>query len=174
MPEDKAVQTLNRWAGKPLPISASAWTGGDLAVRLSGAAAAVRAAREKLGGESVNDDQAQEFWSGIREQANPYFRAGAPLWRLSVPSATPLIALPGEQLIEWGGALRWFATNADARTVREAARRAGGHATLFRGGDKTAGVFHPLDPALAKIHRDLKAGFDPEGIFNRGRMYPDF
>jgi len=84
------------------------------------------------------------------------------------------MALPGAQLIEWGGALRWFTTNAEARTVREAARRAGGHATLFRRGDKTAGVFHPLEPALAKIHRDLKASFDPVGIFNRGRMYPDF
>jgi glycolate oxidase FAD binding subunit len=32
-------------------------------------------------------------------------------------------------------------TDADASVVREAAARAGGHATLFRGGDKSAGVF---------------------------------
>jgi len=174
MPEGKAIETLNRWAGRPLPISASAWTAGELGVRLSGAAAAVRAAREKLGGEHVDEGKAQGFWSGMREQTHPFFRAGAPLWRLSVPSSTPPIALAGEQLIEWGGALRWVATHADARTLREAARRAGGHATLFRGGDKTAGVFHPLEPVLAKIHRDLKAGFDADGIFNRGRMYPEF
>jgi len=24
-----------------------------------------------------------------------------------------------------------------------------------------------------KIHRELKREFDPQGIFNRGRMYPD-
>ncbi|MGB7480444.1 MAG: FAD-linked oxidase C-terminal domain-containing protein, partial [Burkholderiaceae bacterium] len=36
-----------------------------------------------------------------------------------------------------------------------------------------AGVFQPLAPALAAIHRRLKAGFDPAGIFNPGRMYPD-
>ncbi|MBI2320430.1 MAG: glycolate oxidase subunit GlcE, partial [Betaproteobacteria bacterium] len=65
-------------------------------------------------------------------------------------------------------------SNADPRTIREAARRAGGHATLFRSSDKSAGVFQPLDPALAKLHRNLKRAFDPEGIFNRGRMYRDF
>ena len=36
-----------------------------------------------------------------------------------------------------------------------------------------AGVFAPLAPAVAAIHRRLKAGFDPSGIFNPGRMYPD-
>ena len=174
MPEDKAIETLNRWAGRPLPISASAWTGGELVLRLSGAAAAVRSAREKLGGEPVGD--ASAFWSGIREHADAFFCTGLPLWRLSLPSNAQPLGLPGAQMIEWGGALRWIATRADARTVREAARRAGGHATLFRGGSEdqrlSAGVFHPLEPVLARIHRDLKASFDPEGIFNRGRMYP--
>ena len=134
----------------------------------------MRAACGKLGGERIEEEQARAFWSGIREHTDPVFRGDVPLWRLSVPSTAPPLGLPGAQMIEWGGALRWFATNADARTVREAARRAGGHATLFRGGDKSAGVFQPLEPALATIHRRLKASFDPEGIFNRGRMYPDF
>ena len=69
---------------------------------------------------------------------------------------TPPLALPGEQLIEWGGSLRWLASKADARTIREAAAQAGGHATLFRASDKSAGVFTPLAPALAKIHRNLE------------------
>src|SRR6267378_1357555 len=173
LPEDKAIETLNKWGGKPLPISASAWTGGELGVRLSGAAAAVAAAREKIGGVLVDPAQGERFWTGIREQADPFFRNDAPLWRISVPSAAPPLRLPGEPLIEWGGALRWLGSQADARTVREAAKRAGGHATLFRGGDKSVGVFQPLSPGLMKIHRELKREFDPQGIFNRGRMYPD-
>jgi glycolate oxidase FAD binding subunit len=177
LPEDKAIERLNKWGGKPLPISASAWTGGELGVRLSGAAAAVAAAREKIGGERVDDERARRFWGGIREQSDPFFRnpieIAAPLWRISVPSATPPLKLPGEPLIEWGGALRWLCSQADARTVREAAKRAGGHATLFRGGDKSVGVFQPLAPALMKIHKELKREFDPQGIFNRGRMYPE-
>jgi glycolate oxidase FAD binding subunit len=176
LPEDKAIEQLNRWGGKPLPISASAWTGEDLAVRLSGAVAAVKEACGKIGGERVEDGQALGFWSGIREHSDAFFKSSienaAPLWRISVPSATPPLRLQGEQLIEWGGALRWLQTHADARTVREAANRAGGHATLFRGGDKAAGVFQPLAPGLLEIHRELKREFDPQGIFNRGRMYP--
>ncbi len=173
LPEDKAIETLNKWGAKPLPISASAWTGGELGVRLSGAAAAVAAAHKKIGGELVDDAQGERFWTGIREQTEPFFRNDAPLWRISVPSTTPPLKLPGEPLIEWGGALRWLCSRADARTVRDAAKRARGHATLFRGGDKSVGVFQPLAPVLMKIHKELKREFDPQGIFNRGRMYPE-
>ena len=173
LPEGRAIEQLNRWAGKPLPISASAWNEGSLAIRLSGAGAAVGAAAEKIGGIRVDDAQALRFWSGIREHADRFFRTEAPLWRISVPPTTPPLGLQGELLIEWGGGLRWLFSHADARTVREAARRAGGHATLFRGGDKAVGVFQPLAPGLMRIHRELKREFDPHGIFNRGRMYPD-
>jgi glycolate oxidase FAD binding subunit len=173
LPEDKAIELLNHWGGKPLPISASAWTSGELYVRLSGAASAVRAASESIGGERMVAGDAQHFWMEMREQTHAFFSGEKPLWRLSVPSVAPPLALPGEQLIEWGGALRWFASNADARTVRDAAAGAGGHATLFRAADKSAGVFTPLAPALLNIHRRLKHSFDPAGVFNPGRMYPD-
>jgi glycolate oxidase FAD binding subunit len=174
LPEDKAIETMNRWGGKPLPVSATAWVGGDLWVRLSGAEAAVRAACEKIGGEGVEDARASAFWSGVREHAEPFFRVETPVWRVSVPSSAAPLGLPGDQLIEWGGSLRWLASAADARLIRELAAKAGGHATLFRGGDKAAGVFTPLAPALARIHANLKLEFDPDGVLNRGRMYPDF
>ena len=173
LPQDKAIALLNHWGGKPLPISACAWTEGELSLRLSGAASAVKAARETIGGELVAAEQAGRFWLAIREQTTSFFGGDRPLWRLSVPSVTPPLALPGEQLIEWGGALRWLSSKADARTIREAAAQAGGHATLFRATDKAAGVFTPLQPALVNIHRNLKQAFDPAGIFNPGRMYPD-
>ena len=174
LPEGRAIEQLNRWGGKPLPISASAWNDGTLSIRLSGAAAAVNEACAKVGGERVEEGQARSFWSGVREQTDRFFRSDAPLWRISVPPTTPPLKLQGEQLIEWGGGLRWLLSRADARTVREAAKRAGGHATLFRGGDKSVGVFQPLAPALMSIHRALKREFDPAGIFNPGRMYADF
>ena len=173
LPQDKAIELLNHWGGKPLPISACVWTEGDLALRLSGAASAVDAARQMMGGETIAADQAERLWRGLREQTDSFFASDRPLWRISLPSVAPPLALPGEQLIEWGGSLRWLASNADARTIREAAAQAGGHATLFRATDKSAGVFTPLAPALAKIHRNLKQAFDPAGIFNPGRMYPD-
>jgi glycolate oxidase FAD binding subunit len=173
LPEDKAIETVNRWAGKPLPVSAIAYTDGDLGVRLSGAAAAVKEACAKLGGERIEAGPAGRFWAGIREQTDPFFQGDEPLWRLSVPSVTPPLALPGRQLVEWGGSLRWLKSHAEARTIRDLVARVGGHATLFRGGDKSVGVFQPLAPTLAKIHKGLKAEFDPHRVFNRGRMYAD-
>ena len=167
----EAIALVNEWATRPLPVSATAWTGGNLVVRLSGAAAAVDAAARKLGGERIDPQQAQHFWHGIREHTDPFFNTGQPLWRLSLKSTTPPLNLPGVQLIEWGGALRWLATDADAQTVRAAAAFGGGHATLFRASDKSAGVFQPLPPALLTIHRKLKQTFDPAGIFNPGRLY---
>jgi len=177
--EGQAIQRLNEWGGRPLPLNASAWWEDTLVLRLAGAAAAVTAAREALGGEVVEASLAAGFWRGLRDQDDEFFAgaaravaSGATLWRLSVPATTPPLRLSGEQLIEWGGAQRWLCTSMAASAVREAAAAAGGHATLFRTQDKSAGVFTPLQPPLDRIHRQLKAAFDPEGVFNPGRLYP--
>ena len=169
--EADAIRLMNEWAGQPLPISATAWCGGELSIRLSGAASAVEAARTKLGGNVVDAAQAEKFWHGIRDHTDPYLAHGGALWRLSVKSTAPAITLPGQQMIEWSGALRWLHTDAAADVVRNAAAAADGHATLFRGGECAEGVFHPLSPTLAAIHRKLKQAFDPAGILNRGRLY---
>jgi glycolate oxidase FAD binding subunit len=169
-----AIRRLNEWGGLPLPISAGAWHNGVLIARVSGAEAAVGMARRTMGGEEVEADAS---WAGLREQTDGFFslKGAGNLWRLSVPPHAPALELPGEQLIEWGGAQRWLRCDGaiDATALRAAVEKAGGHATLFKGGDKRVGVFHPLAPAIGRIHRNLKNAFDPSGIFNRGRMYQD-
>ena len=172
MNEIDALRRLNEWAGQPLPISASCWHDGVLTLRLSGAGAAVDAAIVSLGGDLVPDGRA--FWHDLREQRHAFFAGDGSLWRLSVPSTASAIILRGAQLIEWGGAQRWLKVDADAamaHNIRSVVSAAGGHATLFRGGDKALGVFQPLAPAVARIHERLKAAFDPSHIFNPGRMY---
>ena len=168
--EAAATAQANGWAGQPLPLSATAWQDGVLHVRLSGAESAVQAARRKMGGEERADMQG--FWRDLREQRLPFFAGERALWRLSVPQTTEPIRLPQPQLVEWGGGVRWVAGDLDALDVRSTVERLGGHATLFRGGDKAVGAFHPLRPALMKIHRRLKQAFDPAGVLNPGRMYP--
>ncbi len=172
MGEQEALHQLNVWGGQPLPISASCWFDGKLSVRLSGAQAAVDAAIAKMGGIALPD--ADTFWDSLREQQHAFFAdTTAGLWRVSVPTVASPLQLPGSQLIEWGGAQRWLKSTADAVAIRAAATTAGGHATLYRGGDKAVGVFQPLAPAVARIHRNLKNAFDPAGIFNPRRMYTD-
>lgn len=173
-----ALARLQQLAGQPLPLSASAWWSGMLVLRLSGAQAAVAAATQSLGGDVVLPAMADAFWRGLRDQHDEFFvgahkavAAGATLWRLSLPPTTPALVLPGEQLIEWGGAQRWVVTTAPAAALRDAAARAGGHAVAFRG-DKSAGAFAPLAPVQLKLQQRLKAAFDPEGVFNPGRLYP--
>ncbi len=174
--ETSARQQLNRWGGQPLPLNASCWADGHLAVRLRGAQAAVAAAARSMGGQALAPERAERQWPALRDQALPFFRLapGEALWRASVPdTATPLNL--GPTLVEWHGAQRWIkATPADATHVREASARAGGHATLFRGGDGSVPVFTPLAPALAQIHARLKHEFDPAGIFGPGRLYDEF
>jgi len=169
--EAQALEKMNRWAGEPLPISATCYHDQVLTLRLSGAETAVQAAHTKLGGQALA--AGEEFWRGIREQSANFFRSNAPLWRLSLPS-TAVLDLPGKQLIEWGGALRWVFTEAEPGVVRAAAEQARGQATLFRGASKPQSVFHPLLKPLMAVHRRMKRAFDPHGIFNLGRMYSDF
>ena len=164
--ELEAISLMNEWAARPLPVTATSYRDGDLGVRLSGARVAVDAAAKKIGGTVVDPAQAERFWAGIREQTDPFFAGDAPLWRLSVKPTTPPLGLPGGLLIEWSGALRWLKTGADPKTIRDAAAHSGGHATLFRGANKSAGAFQPLAPALMKLHSNLKRAFDPAGIGN--------
>ncbi len=165
-----AIRMLNTWGGQPLPVSGSCWHRGELMLRLSGARAAVDAAQRTLGGQLVPD--AAAFWDGLREQRHAFFQGDAPLWRLSVPSTSGAIVLGGEQLIEWGGAQRWLrAQDSQAEDIRRAVRAVGGHATLFRGGDKSVGVFQAQAPAQAAIQERLKLAFDPSQIFNPGRLF---
>ena len=180
MDQEPALRQLNAWAGRPLPLSASAWWEGVLVLRLQGAAAAVESAAAALGGETIADDAARAFWSGLREQSDEFFAAAAAavaadpsqrLWRLSLPqTAAPLLAQAGPQLVEWGGAQRWVLSAAPAAEVRAAAAAAGGHATIFRVRDKSPGTFTSPSAPLARIQRELRRAFDPDGVFDTGRL----
>lgn len=170
MNQSDALDKLNAWSGQPLPIVASVWQDGVLTLRLAGARAAVESARQKLGADGT------ALWDDLRDQKLPFFATEA-LWRLSVPSVAPALDLPGEQLIEWGGALRWLKSEASAEAIRAATAKIGGSATLYRAPadlKQRVGAFAPLSAPLLKLHQNLKAAFDPHGLFNPGRMYSEF
>lgn len=169
----QAVEAFNRWSGQPLPLSGASWCAGIAWLRLSGATTAVRAARERLGGERLDPETATQWWNALRHCTHPIFDSPT-LWRVSVPDTTPPLELPGEPLIDWGGALRWYAyedpSGTDTPHVREVASAARGTATCWKGAAPPGGRFHPLQPTVATLHRRLKERFDPHGIFNPGRL----
>jgi len=168
----EAIKTMNRWAGRPLPLSALCYDGSRVYARLCGTAESVAAAQRRLGGERLA--LSERFWRTLREQQHPFFQEKRNLWRLSVAPATPIMALPGDWLLDWGGAQRWLKSEAPAGDVFRAAETAGGHATLFRSDDRSEERFQPLAPALMNYHKRLKQAFDPSGLFNPKRLYSDW
>ncbi len=185
MSQSQALKQLNVWGGQPLPLNASCWVDdagvSTLYLRLRGAVAAVEAACKTLGGERQDNAAVAPDWTLCRDQKLPWFvdRGERDLWRLSVPQTAPVLDLPEAPLVEWHGAQRWVrVAPTDALRVRAAATTVGGSATLFIANsareERAIGRFDALTPPLDRIHRQLKREFDPAGVFNRGRVYPDF
>ena len=165
---ERALLKLAEWGQQPVPISAASHDGQALYLRLEGGEGSVNAARERIGGEELG----AIYWSDLREQRLAFFADSRPLWRLSLPTNTPAVVLPGEQLVDWAGAQRWLKSDASAETVRAIVSEVGGHAICYSAG-AVAEPFQPLPEPLLRYHRQLKAQLDPQGIFNPGRMYSE-
>ena len=164
----RALLRLAEWGRQPLPISAACHDGQRLHPRLEGGEGSVMAAHERLGGERLD----ASFWTRLNEHQLSFFDEGQPLWRLSLPNNTPELELPGEQLIDWGGAQRWLKSDAEASFIRTVVTEVGGHATCYSHG-LVDSPFQPLPDALMRYQRSLKQQLDPQGIFNPGRLYAE-
>lgn len=127
------------------------------------------------------------FWSEMR-QLSVLPPSRTHLWRISTtPGHGPrLVAavrrhMQAEALYDWSGGLIWLevpeTADAGAADIRRAVATHGGHATLIRADAAvraSVDVFHPMSPPVERLSRGLKAAFDPQGILNPGRMYPQF
>ncbi len=162
-----ALRVFNIWAGKPLPISAAAYDGAHLHLRLSGTQKGVDATH-KTSGEHAKENQ---FWDDLRELKLPLFNNELPLWRLSLPADAPPLDTQARELIDWGGAQRWVLSDAPGEKIQRLAQQHGGYATLYRNGQDEAHRAAPLPDVIHGLHRRLKAAFDPRGILNPGRLY---
>ena len=183
MDASAAITLMNQLAAQPLPLSAACYIDDSVYLRLSGTLNGVASGRSKIGGDALEGAASREFWTALREHQVPFFQANNdqktdssayPLWRLSLPPTTPPLTLAGRCLLDWGGAQRWLYSDIAADTLRQTVTQLGGHATLFRRGNSHAEVFQTLPPALAALHKNLKQAFDPSGILNPYRMYPDW
>ncbi|GLU33064.1 glycolate oxidase subunit GlcE [Trinickia caryophylli] len=166
VPAADAIARVAEWRRTGLPLAGACHFDGKLQVRLEGGHGSVEAAQARIGG-AVCDGS---FWPALRRLKLPFFAGPAPLWRLSLPAAAPLAALPGPVLLDWAGMQRWLKSDAPAHEVRRLARELGGYATCFTP-DVTSEPFEPLSAPLERLHRQLKAQLDPHGIFNPGRLY---
>ena len=135
--------------------------------------------------EIIGDDASRELWREIRDVAPLASLPDRAIWRVSIaPSAAPaLIAALGKKLdcryfLDWGGGLLWLAVppaqDAGAAIIRGAV--GSGHATLVRASDAlraSVAVFQPQAREVAALSARVKESFDPQRLFNRGRMYAE-
>ncbi|TPG73932.1 glycolate oxidase subunit GlcE [Pseudomonas arsenicoxydans] len=168
MDSDRALLRLAEWGQQPLPISAACHDGQRLHLRLEGGEGSVAAAHDRLGGELLD----ASYWADLNEHRLSFFDEDQPLWRLSLPHNTPRLALPGVQLIDWGGAQRWLKSEAQASFIRKIVGEVGGHVTCYSHG-LIDSPFQPLPAALMRYHQNLKQQLDPRDIFNPGRLYAE-
>jgi len=169
MSASEAITFMNELAGKPKPISAMCWLQERLYVRLSGAHSAVEATVKQWQATQLSD--ADTFWHNLRHQQHPIFNSGLPLWRFSINSAASMPTLDNDCLIDWGGSQRWYAGVQDSADMQALAANAGGHVSLYSGGDRSCDVMHSLPKAVQNIQKRIKTSFDPDHILNPGRLY---
>lgn len=167
---NQAVKTMNAWAGRPLPLSAACYHAGYLNLRMSGKAATIARYADEL--QLDRDDQGNDYWRDLAEHRLAFFDSAAPLWRLSVASTACPRAASEATLFDWGGAQRWLLSDRPAEAIRAEAGEQHGHATLFRGGDRSGEIFQALPEPLWRLHGRIKRAFDPHRIFNVGKIYP--
>jgi len=163
----RGALTLMRVEGPPPSV---AYRAGELAKLVKGV-------RVDMLPEAVS----RPVWRALRELEPVPVGQGEALWRFSIPP-TGAMAL-GEAVVrqnalrgfaDWGGALVWavLPVGADPAALYRAAQAAGGHARLVHAEPRIAGAeaFPEQAPARARLHANLKAAFDPQGILNPGRM----
>jgi glycolate oxidase FAD binding subunit len=159
----QALANLARWGQQPIPISAACHDGSLLHLRIEGGEGSVRSAVSMLGGESLENS----YWRDLREHNIDFFKSQEALWRISLPSNVSPYILPGKQILDWGGAQRWLKTSEDAQAIREVVEQIGGHATCYAQGDES---LPRVSKTLMKYQKNLKNQFDPQNIFNPGRI----
>ena len=76
-----AVETINRWIGSGIPITASCHVDNVLTIRLSGSDNVLSGIKQKLGGDEI--DMPEQFWNSIKEQSHEFFKTNSKLRKLA-------------------------------------------------------------------------------------------
>lgn len=137
---------------------------------------------------SLDEAPSRALWRAIRDVtafAAKGPRGGADIWRISTAPThgaevgrTLADKAGAEMLYDWAGGLVWAALprsdDAQAALVHATVAAVGGHATLIRAPAAVRAkvdVFTPEPPALAALTQRVRKGFDPQGVFNAGRLW---
>jgi glycolate oxidase FAD binding subunit len=181
-------------AARSAVAAVSGARGGATLVRLEGPSPSVAYRAEVLGrllGSTslLHAAESEAAWAEIAAVQPLLGPADRVVWRICpTPSAAPALLRrvqaglgSAHGFYDWAGGLVWLSldtleagADCGAALVRGAVAEAGGHAMLIRAPDparESVPVFEPGEPALDALARRVKAGFDPKGVLNPGRMH---
>ena len=186
-----AVASLTSALSSPFDVTGASHAGfgkGETLIRIEGLPGSVdyrsEALLARLGGDwkIVEGDESRNRWREVRD-VTAFAETSEIIWKLSVkPSDGPMVVealraqdIDAKALFDWGGGLVWLSVPSaiDPNRIRNILAGFGGHATLMRGPDdimQEVSVFHPQHAAIEKINAQLRAKFDPRGLFNPGLM----
>ncbi|MDO8352592.1 MAG: glycolate oxidase subunit GlcE [Aestuariivirga sp.] len=192
----KAIQAMSLAMQSACDVSGAAHLPGtpsQTLFRLEGIQPSVVYRRQKLAShlkifgasDHLDEKDSLSEWKAIRDVERLSADDARFVWKLSLtPSkAAETVARISKQLdiqyfYDWAGGLVWLgvprSNQAYAYIIRNCVED--GHATLFRAEDdvrERIEVFQPQLPALSALTKRVKASFDPNGVFNNGRMYKD-
>ena len=194
---ERAVALMSSAMGSPFEVAAAAHLPGEgdehkTLLRVEGFAGSVTYRLESLRARLaefgvptiIGPEEGVELWRSIRDVRVLKARPVDEIWRVGIaPSkaAALVAALPATEglriMLDWAGGLIWIAAPAEAgieRGFRTEVARLGGHATLVRAADERRSavpVYQPLAAPLMVLTKGVKASFDPDRLFNPGRMY---
>ncbi len=168
---ETALATMREKRMQYLPLTGASYVGERLHYRLAGATSSVNECAQIFHNDIAGEEDDGSHWQALREHTHPFFDDTRPLWRLALPPGTGPITVDSssaDQIVDWCGQQRWLLSDAPADIIQACARRAGGHATRFRRGDRN--LFQDGEPSIQLLQTRLKAAFDPSGLFNPGKL----
>jgi len=176
--DDKGIELMNALSRTPKPINAACWVNNHVYVRLEGASSAVAKTvsqwQSKYGFSQLHENEANLFWDSIREHEHTFFTKQSNdegLWKFSVNSAAKTVIKDAAWMFNWCGSQRWLVGDFNLSDLTEEANAMGGEVQHYSGGNQQEAVFYPENVAMKQLMRNLKRSFDPNNIFNPGRLY---
>jgi glycolate oxidase FAD binding subunit len=196
--DQRAIEALSIALGSPFGVSGAAHISAGMGrefprtfVRVEGFSASVdyrisalQALLEPFGAKhALEAEDSERLWRDIRDAAFLADPRDNAIWRISLAPSKAADFVAGlsahvhAHFYDWGGGLVWLSAEASpaaAIAIRAALAPLGGHATLIRAAAEmreAIDVFEPLSAPLIRLTKGVKASFDPDGVFNFGRMY---
>jgi len=158
---DDALKRMGELGRSACPLSGAAFVDGVLHLRLAGFASAMEAAAKRIGGSEIGVENGP--WQSLTDARHDFFVSETPIYRLSLPSALPHLDIPGRWLIDWGGALRWLATEVPVSEWLPSVIKTGGRMLVWP--PTRANWLRSGDAVIDGLQARIRKAFDPNGVF---------